>query len=49
MKDALNSFIKFDDLDVAGIFIYLIIDFDTSDSSEVMSSSVGKPVNIQIF
>lgn len=49
MKRGEKSLRKLIDFELADIFIYFIMDFDTSDSSEVISSSVGYPVNMQIF
>ena len=44
-----KSLRKLVDLLVEVALIYLIIDFETSDSSDVTSSSEGYPVKRQIF
>ena len=49
MKRGEKSLRKLMDLELVDIFIYFIMDFDTSDSSEIISYSVGYPVNVQIF
>lgn len=36
-------------LEMDDTFSYFIIDFDTYDYNELISSSVGYPVNIHIF
>jgi hypothetical protein len=48
-KGSLNSLRKFEALEVDDSFNYFIIDLQPSDSSEVISSSVGRPVNWQIL
>lgn len=49
MKRGLKSFRKLVDLAVTGTFIYFIIDLETYDSRDSMSSSEGYPVKRQIF
>ena len=44
-----KSLRKLVDLLVEVVFIYVIIDFETSDYSEATSSSEGYPVKRQIF
>lgn len=49
MKGGEKSFRKFIGFELVDIFISFIIDLDTYDSSEVISYSVGYPVNRHIF
>jgi hypothetical protein len=48
-KDGWKSFRRLVDFEVELIFISFIIDLATSDSSELISSSVGWPVKRHIF
>ena len=49
IKGAEKSFKRLFCLEVDEIFNYFIIDLETSDSKELISSSLGYPVNRHIF